>query len=75
MIEMTLAGLLCVICGVVGMIRGEKVVDTKGGTVARFLSMPRGWAKYLKWPMGLGLVMMGLLLIGLGITNWGRVGS
>ncbi|WP_236202202.1 hypothetical protein [Pseudomonas pseudonitroreducens] len=72
-IGITLAGLLCMVCGVVGLARGERVVDTKGGIVARFIRLPAGWAKYMKWPYGIGLIMMGLILLGAGIVGWPNI--
>lgn len=68
---LTYMGLLVLTGGVAGMIWGDRVIARRRQGVWRFFELPTGWSRYLKWPLGLGLVLMGLITTLLGMNGWG----
>lgn len=67
-IGVSAVGVLLVVCGVVGMACGERVITEKGGFIIRLLRWPPSWAKYLKWSVGLTLISVGAILLMVAVT-------
>lgn len=64
-------GLLVMTGGVAGVIWGDRVIARRRAGVWSFFELPAGWSRYLKWPLGLGLVLMGFITMLMGVNGWG----
>ncbi|WP_296284882.1 hypothetical protein [Pseudomonas sp.] len=65
-------GIMMMISGVIGFVWGDKVITKSEGFVDRAFSAPKGWMKYLKWVYGVGLLLMGIGVFTIGVTEFGQ---
>ncbi|NWE13528.1 hypothetical protein [Pseudomonas yamanorum] len=69
---LTYMGLLVLTGGIAGMIWGDRVIARHREGVWRFFELRPGWSRYLKWPLGLGLVLIGFITMLMGVNGWGN---
>jgi hypothetical protein len=56
-------GIILIIFGIVCILWGDKDLKVKEGIILKTVSWPKGSAKWLKWPIGAGLIYAGLSII------------
>ncbi len=58
-----LVGIILIVFGVVCILWGDKDLKVKEGIILKTFSWPKGNAKWLKWPIGVGLIYAGIRLM------------
>jgi hypothetical protein len=58
--QLKIIGTVLVLSGLIWLWFGDKEIPAKGGRVVRLLSASRGTMKWMKWPLGLGLIYLGV---------------
>lgn len=62
-LQLQVIGTALVLMGLAWLWVGDKEVPVKGGRVFRLFSAPRGYMRWLKWPLGLGLIYCGVEIL------------
>jgi len=55
--------IVLIILGIVCILWGAEDLKVKEGIILNTFSWPKGSAKWLKWPIGVGLIYTGIRLI------------
>lgn len=63
--EIVVIGIAMIIFGTVVALFGERTVQAKekDGFIARLFSPPDWWARFIKWPIGLISIAMGVWIL------------
>ena len=56
-------GVVLVVIGTLCLWIGDKEIPVKGGLILRLFSAPRGYMRWMKWPMGAGFIYCGVELL------------
>jgi len=55
-------GIVIVVLGVLGLLYGDKKIQ-RAGRLAERVSWPEWMVKFIKWPVGLGIIFIGVVFI------------
>ena len=61
-------GIVLVLMGAIALLFGDRPVGQQGGWILRGVSWPAGKAKWLKIPMGIALIVAGVLVVVRGLS-------
>lgn len=56
-------GIVLSVLGIVCILWGDKALKVREGIILRRFSWPRGYVKWMKWPMGAAILYAGVRLI------------